>query len=107
MLPWLVALVALVLVAVSAAAVLLWVTVELQVQVNAFYSTLGATEQLPEEVYRYWDSLSQNAYLLQQLATPILVGGVATLFALLAVLARRWDVLRGRSYRVEADAEAS
>ncbi len=42
-------------------------------------------------MYREVEILSVNSYTLLSLVTPLLVGGMAAVFALLAVLAFRWE----------------
>jgi membrane associated rhomboid family serine protease len=91
--PRLVALVALALVTSAIAVVLTWVSSDLQIQVNAFYSS--QTEQVSQEEYDRWNVISTNAYTFVQLATPLLLGAMGALFGLLAVLAFRWERRKG------------
>ncbi|CAN5372906.1 hypothetical protein BH09ACT4_BH09ACT4_10440 [soil metagenome] len=95
--PWLGGLVALIVVTVAAATVMSWIAADLQQQANDFYTSQDGSAQIADEVYQHWDAISQTAYTLQQLVPPVLLGCSASVFALLAVLARRWDVARRRS----------
>jgi TRAP-type C4-dicarboxylate transport system permease small subunit len=104
MLPWLIGLVAVVLVTGGAAVVGLWASGDWNSQANAFYSAQTGTDPLPEAVYRKWDRLQQNAYLLQNIATPLLLACVVALLAFIAVLARRWDVTHRRALALEGAA---
>jgi hypothetical protein len=104
MLGWLSGLVAVVVVTAAAAVASMWIAVELQVQVDAFYTSQTGTDPVSEETYRYWSKLSENAYTLQQYGIPLLVASAIGLFTLLAILARRWDVSRGRAVPADEDA---
>lgn len=105
---WLAGLGALIVGTGALAVWLLSYSVDLQMLVNDFYTSQTSGEPLDEETYRYWDALSRNSYLLQQLSIPVLLSCVVAIFAVVAVLARRWDVARGRALRVEGqDAEAT
>lgn len=106
MLPWLLGLAALTLGSGALAVVLMWWSSDLQSQVNAFYSAVTGSEQLSDEVYRHWDTLSRAAYTAQAFCPPLLTGCAATLFALPAVLARRWDVTHRRALPPESPAAA-
>lgn len=59
---------------------------ELQVQVYTFYSE--NPQAVDESLYRYWDSVGQNAYALQSMAMPLFLAALGAIFALLAVLTR-------------------
>ena len=105
MLPWLIGLGAVVLVTGGAAVVGLWASGDWNSQANAFYTSQNGTAVLPDDVYRDWDLLQRNAYQVQTLATPLLLVCATALFTLIAVLARRWDVTRGRALRLEDAAD--
>lgn len=100
---WVAGLVALLLVSIGAGIWLIWLSAGWQIEVNEFYnSTIGNTVP-DDEVYRHWDRLSQNAYTVQQLSPPLLIGGMATLIVILAVLARRWDLSRDPGREPDSD----
>jgi len=105
-LPWLAGLVAMIFAMAGLGFWLLWTAAGIQVQVNKFFSSQVGDQQLSEDIYRYWDRLSTNSYTLSQLATPILAACVIAIFALLAVLARWWDVTR-RQTTAQDDAAAA
>jgi hypothetical protein len=89
--PWLAGLAALAIVTATGALVLVWVASDLQVQVNAFYTSLSGTDALPPRTYEYWDALNTRAYLMYTLASPLLLGAIAAILALLATLALLWE----------------
>lgn len=91
MVPWLIGIGSVALVTLAAGLVFAWIAAALQVETNDFYTSYTG-ESLEEEVYRYYDQLSMRSYLLAELARPMLFGAVAAALALLAVLARAWDV---------------
>jgi hypothetical protein len=95
--PWIAGLGALVLAVLATAVILLWASSDMTVRSNEFYSTLTGTEQVPDRTYEYWNTISSNAYVLYSVASPLLVGGLTAVFALLAVLARRFDLARSNA----------
>ncbi len=99
--PRLVALAALALVTSATSVVLTWVSSDLQIQVNAFYSS--QVEQVSQEEYDRWNAVSMNAYTFLQLVTPLLLGAIMAVLGTLAVLALRWE---RRPAAVQDDAEA-
>jgi hypothetical protein len=68
-----------------------WWGADLQSQAYTFY-TQKTDGGISQAEYDYWNVVSTNGYTLQTLATPLLIGALVAVFALLAVLARRWDV---------------
>jgi hypothetical protein len=101
---WYLALVLLVIVAVTTSVVLLWTSSAQQLEVNDFYATQNG-EIIDDEEYRYWDSISRHAYTMQSLVAPtLLTGAVVAIFAMLAVLAFRWE---RRRQDAAADASAT
>jgi hypothetical protein len=92
---WYLGLVVLVIVPVASAVVLVWTSSDQQIQVAEFYNSQENGDAITEEEYRYWDSLSRHAYQMVTVVVPaLLTGAAAAIFALLAVLAFRWE--RGR-----------
>ena len=87
---WILGLIVIAIVATTTAVVLTWIASDLQIQVNQFYEGQQG-ELFDEDVYREVEILSVNSYTLLALVTPLLVGGMAAVFALLAVLAFRWE----------------
>ena len=87
--PWLIALAAFAVVTATLATLLIWGASELQVQVYEFYS--GSPQALDEAEYRYWDTISTNAYTMQGMAMPLFLATLVAVFTLLAVLARLQD----------------
>jgi hypothetical protein len=88
---WYAALVLLVVVAIATSVVLLWTSSAQQLEVNDFYSTQNG-EIIDDEEYRYWDSISRHAYTMQTIVAPtLLTGAVVAIYAMLAVLAFRWE----------------
>ena len=86
---WLAALGAL---AVACLGVAVWLgrwAAELFHEVDEFYRS-SAVER-PEEVYRYYDTLSNNSWAMQGILTPLLSGAVLAVLTLLTVLALRWE----------------
>jgi TRAP-type C4-dicarboxylate transport system permease small subunit len=104
--PWIAGLAVLVLAVLATAAILLWVSSDMTVRSNEFYSGLTGTEQVPDRTYEYWNTISSNAYVLYSVAAPLLVGGLTAVFALLAVLARRFDLTRATPLPGQAVADA-
>lgn len=93
--PWILGLAALVLLVTATAIILLWTSSEMSVRANEFYTSQTGTEPLPDRTYEYWNTVSSNAYVLYTVAAPLFVGALTAAFALLAVLAFRWE-RRGR-----------
>jgi hypothetical protein len=88
---WYVALILLVIVAVATSMVLLWTSAVQEIEVSQFYSEQSG-EIIDDEEYRYWDAISRHAYTMQTVVVPTLfTGAAAAIFALLAVLAFRWE----------------
>lgn len=88
---WYVALVVLVIVAVGTSVMLIWTSAVQEIEVSEFYSQQSG-EIIDDEEYRYWDAISRNAYTMQSVVAPtLLTGAAAAIFALLAVLAFRWE----------------
>ena len=89
---WYLGLILLVVVPIAIAVVLIWTSSIQQIQINDFYTSQANGDVISDEQYRYWDSLSRHAYTMQTVVAPtLLTGAVAALFALLAVLAFRWE----------------
>ena len=89
--PWLAGLAALALSAGTLAVLVSWWSADLASQADAFFFNQTGAETISEEVYRYWGTFSENAYTLQTLVTPLLIGAATAVLALLAVLALRWE----------------
>jgi hypothetical protein len=80
------------LVLATVSVVLVWVASSQQILVNDFYQSQGAGETITNEEYQYWDTLSRNSYQLTTVVAPtLLTGAVIAVFALLTVLAFRWE----------------
>jgi len=88
---WLTGLAAVTVAAAGLAAALLWISADLTVQADRFFSSLGP-DGVDREVFDHWDTVSRNAYFLQGLAAPVLLPAVAGVMTILAVLARWWDL---------------
>jgi hypothetical protein len=104
---WIVGLIALAAVTFTAAVVLTWVSSDLQIQVNRYWESTNGSEPVAEDVYREWDRISMNAYLMLTLVTPLLMGGIVAIMGLLAVLAFRWERRRQLVAATSADATAA
>jgi hypothetical protein len=100
---WLAGLVGMIVGTLALSAWMFWISVDLQMDVHHFYTSQN--EQVEQETYEFWDRVSRNSYTLQTLAIPVLTAGVIAAFALIAVLARRWDVVNRRSVETEAPYE--
>ncbi|MEZ5189631.1 MAG: hypothetical protein R2717_01240 [Schumannella sp.] len=95
-----------ILVGVALAVWVLWLSADLQAQVYDFYASVNVGTQVDEETYRDWDRVSQHAYLLQTLASPLLLSALVALLAGLAALAWRRDAVAARA-RTGASAEVA
>jgi hypothetical protein len=69
-----------------------WWSADLLAQAYAFYTSQTDGNTISDDQYTYWSIVQTNSFTLQSLATPLLIGAIVALIALLAVLARRWDV---------------
>ncbi len=96
---WLAGLAALALSAGVLALLVNWWAVDLESQAQAFWSQVG-NEQFSEEVYLYWERVSKNGHMLQSLMTPLLIGVLSAVFAILAVLARLWELRPQRGHEL-------
>jgi hypothetical protein len=101
-LAWLIGIAGLAVGVLAVAVTLLWASADMSVRANEFYSGLTGTEQVPDRTYEYWNTISNTAYVFYSVASPLLAGGLTAVFALLAVLARRFDLSRPT---VHAEAE--
>lgn len=90
MLGWLAGIAGVSVAALAAGLVMLWISCDLVVQMDAFYRSLGP-EGVEDSVFRYWDKVGQNAYYLQSISPMVLLAGVTGAMVLLAVLSRWWE----------------
>ncbi len=106
--PWLAGLAALALSAGTLAVLVSWWSADLASQADAFFFSQDGTEVISEEVYGFWGRISNNAYTLQTLVTPLLIGAMSAAFAILAVLARLWQLRprRRQDFAAAATAES-
>jgi hypothetical protein len=92
---WLAGLAVLGVATMAIAVGLTWWSAALQDETNRFYYSQTGQEQFSDEVYRYYDTLSINSYMMNSLVGPLLVSAVLSALAVLCVLARRWDLRHG------------
>jgi hypothetical protein len=93
---WYLGLLALIVIPAAIALLQIWVASGDQLRVDAFYASRD-DGQFTEEEYRYWDAISRNAITLVTVFAPTLFTGAAVAgFALLSVLAFRWERRRNR-----------
>jgi hypothetical protein len=102
---WMAGLLGLAVAAATTAVVLTWLSSDLQIQANRFWSS--QQEPAPQELYEYWDRISMNSYTMMTLVTPLLLGAMAAVLALLAVLAFRWEQRRAPARQVAEAATAA
>ena len=102
---WYLGLIAIVVIPVAISVVLIWVASGEQIRVDEFYTSQTGGELISEEDYRYWDSIMRGAYQKVTVVAPsLLTGAAVALFAVLAVLAFRWERRRQRVAATPADA---
>ncbi|MEO5920853.1 MAG: hypothetical protein ABIQ01_06890 [Pseudolysinimonas sp.] len=102
---WLLGLALIAVAGIGIALVLTWSASEMQIRVNAFWAS--QTEPVTDEEYGAWDELSTNSYTMLAIVTPLLTAAAAAIFALLAVLAFRWERRRQLTGNWAAEAGAS
>jgi hypothetical protein len=90
-LPWMLGLGLVAVVTIALAVGANWWGADLTSQAYSFYSSTNGGG-ISQAEYDYWNVISANGYTLQSLAAPLLTGSLAAVLALLAVLARRWDL---------------
>jgi hypothetical protein len=100
---WILGLGALGLVTLSGALTLSWWSSDILARVYAFYAAQTDGNGVSEEDYQRWNILQNLSVTLQSLVTPLLIGTLIAVFALLAVLARRWDL----AHRAQDEATAA
>jgi uncharacterized membrane protein YqiK len=89
---WYLGLIAIVVVFIVLSVVLIWFASGQQILVDEFYTSNASTEPVTDEEYRYWDAIARGAYQQVTVVAPtLLTGAAAAIFALLAVLAFRWE----------------
>lgn len=102
---WYLGLIAVVVIPVAISLVLIWVASAQQIRVDEFYTSQTGGELISEEEYRYWDSLMRDAYQKVTVVAPsLLTGAAVALFALLGVLAFRWERRRPSGQALADDA---
>jgi len=86
----LVGLVVLAVVLTVTASIMLWFSSDWRFKTNTFYSD-SANVQLTQEEYEVIDRLGYTSYQLFLLSTPLFMGAMVAVLALLGVLAWRWE----------------
>ena len=77
---------------IAIAVAVIWFASGQQIRVDEFYTSQQNGEVITNEEYRYWDGLMRAAVQQATVVAPtLLTGAVSAIFALLAVLAFRWE----------------
>lgn len=93
------AIAALAAVAVTCTAVAVWLSwwaAGLFHEMDEFYRS-SASNEAPDEVYRYYDTISRNSYAMQAVLGPLCAGIVFAIITAVAVLALRWERAEGKA----------
>lgn len=88
---WLAGLAAVAATALGLAVWLGWWGAALFHEMDEFYRGSTGTVVHPDDVYRYYDSLSVASAAMQAVLTPLLMGSILAVLGLAAVLALRWE----------------
>jgi hypothetical protein len=100
---WVAALLALTVVPAAGALVAIFVGMDLQTQADLFFLSQTGDDIAPDDVWARWNTVQYHGSQLAQLGRPLFTGALIALFALLAVLARRWDAARRLALAAEAE----